>query len=60
MTEENNSILLLPILSENIPAGMLKTTLPNAETDAINPTPEGQSLNGTQTEEGQDSLILSN
>lgn len=41
ITAENNSIFFLPILSENIPAGMLKITPVNAETAAMNPTPDG-------------------
>ena len=41
MTEENISILLLPSLSESIPAGRLKTTPVNADTADTKPTPEG-------------------
>ncbi|MBU4320354.1 MAG: hypothetical protein Q8N12_06620 [Thermodesulfovibrionales bacterium] len=34
-------MFFLPILSENKPAGMLATMPVNAETAAINPTPDG-------------------
>ena len=41
MIAEKTSILFLPNLSVRMPAGMLMTTPVKAETEAINPTPDG-------------------